>query len=81
VTHAWASVPACHPAVARPAERPASRRNDGQTQNTACTCDLWVTYIAQARWKAASNRIKMIKRIMYGQANPDLLRILVLHGY
>ncbi|MFF4625513.1 transposase [Nonomuraea jabiensis] len=27
------------------------------------------------------NRIKMIKRIMYGRANPDLLRIRVLHGY
>ncbi|WP_084959532.1 transposase [Thermoactinospora rubra] len=27
------------------------------------------------------NRIKMIKRIMYGRANPDLLRIRVPHGY
>ncbi|MBT2225113.1 ISL3 family transposase [Nonomuraea sp. NEAU-A123] len=27
------------------------------------------------------NRIKMIKRIMYGRANPDLLRVRVLHGY
>ncbi|GAA3543275.1 hypothetical protein GCM10022419_024300 [Nonomuraea rosea] len=27
------------------------------------------------------NRIKMIKRIMYGRANADLLRIRVLHGY
>ncbi|WP_442945743.1 transposase [Nonomuraea sp. LPB2021202275-12-8] len=28
-----------------------------------------------------ANRIKMIKRIMYGRANPDLLRVRVLHGY
>ncbi|GAA3248263.1 transposase [Nonomuraea helvata] len=27
------------------------------------------------------NRIKMIKRIMYGRADPDLLRVRVLHGY
>jgi transposase len=36
---------------------------------------------SQGRVEEHVNRLKMVKRTMYGRVNFDLLRLRVLHGY